>query len=161
MRIFIKNKIISLGGSSTATDESGQDVYKIKGKFFTLTRKKYIKSMDDEVLYTVRNRFFNFFVHATYIKDADGNKIAKVRNHFFTLKSKYSVEGLSDNITVEGDFFSFNMTVFRNGVPIGNIFRDFSIIRDAFILDSAEEDVPFLVALVIAIDNIIDNRRAS
>ena len=157
MRIYIKNKFFSLGGSSTANDVYGQPVYKIKGKPFSPTRKKKIKTLNGDTLYTVRNKFFNFFFHTAYIKDSEGNLIVKIRNAF-SFKREYIVSGYTDDFTVSGDFFSLDLTVTRNGVPVGTIRRDFSIIKDAFILDSDEEDMAFLVAMVIAIDNIVDNQ---
>ncbi len=160
MRIFIKNKIMSLRGSSTATDDSGAPVYQIVGKVFSITRKKRICSLNGFTLYTVRNKFFNFFFHKAIIKDGDGNKVAYVRNTF-SFRNKYKVSGYHDEITIDGEFLSFNMTIAKNGTPIGMIHRDFNLVRDCFILDSDDENMPFLVALVIAIDNIVDDTNNS
>ena len=156
MRIFIKNKIMTLRGSSTATDDTGAPVYEIAGKFFSFTHKKFIRSLTGYTLYTVRNKFFNFFFHKAIIKDGEGNKVAYVRNTF-GFRNRYKVSGYHDEITIDGEFLSFNMTIARNGVPIGTIHRDFNLVRDSFILDSDDENMPFLVALVIAIDNIVDD----
>ena len=41
---------------------------------------------------------------------------------------------------------------------MGKIKRQFTIINDAFELEAKEEDIPFLIALVIAIDNITDKK---
>ena len=48
----------------------------------------------------------------------------------------------------------------ENGKQIGHVSRKISL-RDSFVLDASDEYEPeFLVALVIAIDNISDRRRA-
>ena len=45
MKVYIKNKFMSLGGSSTVVDENKQPIYKVKGKIISITKKKKIKDM--------------------------------------------------------------------------------------------------------------------
>lgn len=161
MRIFVKNKIISLRGSSFAVDEADNPVYKIKGKLITVTRKKKITDMNGNLLFTVRTRFFNFFFHKAYIIDNKGNKVASVRNRF-AIRNNFKLEALDGSqLTISGDLLSFNMTAYRNGEAIGRIHRNFNIIRDSFILDAEPENLAFMTALIIAIDNVIDDASDS
>lgn len=51
MKVFIKNKLVSIGGSSSVTDENGTDVFKVKGKAVSVTRKKYVCDLEDKVLF--------------------------------------------------------------------------------------------------------------
>ena len=60
MQLFIKNKIVSVGGSSYVTDENGNRVYNVKGKVFSLTRKKEIKDLEGNTLFKVRNKLWFF-----------------------------------------------------------------------------------------------------
>ena len=64
MRLVIKNKWISLKGSSTVKDEQGNDVLKVEGKFWTVTHKKFIKDLEGNVHYVVRNKFWKFIHYA-------------------------------------------------------------------------------------------------
>ena len=59
MQLIVRNKWISLKGSSYVKDESGKDVMKVRGKFWTLTYKKFIEDLDGNVKYIVR--YFNSF----------------------------------------------------------------------------------------------------
>lgn len=161
MRIFVKNKVVTLRGSSYAVDETGANIFKIKGKFFTFTRKKFIMDMNGSRLFTVRTRFLNFFFHKAFIIDSNGKKIVSLRNKF-AVRNTFKLDPLNgDDLTINGDFLSWNMTIFRNGVPIGDIHRNFNIIRDSFILDADPENLAFLTAMVIAIDNVIDSASNS
>ena len=161
MRIFVKNKIISLRGSSFAVDEAENPVFNIKGKFFTFTRKKYIMDLNGNKLFTVRTRLFNFFFHKAFVIDSNGNKIVSVRNRF-SFRNAFKLQSLDGSqLTMDGDLFSYNMTVYKNGIPIGDIHRNFNIIRDSFILDADPENLAFLTALIIAIDNVIDSASNS
>ena len=158
MKVYIKNKLVSLGGSSEVLDENQQPIYVVKGKVFSITRKKRICDLEGNVLFTVRNKWFNWFVHKAYIYDADKNKIAKVKDKPFNFKNDYIVEGYQDEIKIDGSFFSLSCNIVKNGEVIGVIRRQFTLIRDSFELDADEKEIPFLIALVIAIDNIHDNK---
>lgn len=161
MQVFIKNKLFSLGGSSIVVTPDNRPIYKIKGKVFSPTRKKYVMDMNGNILFTLRNKFFNWFVHRVYIYDAQGNKIATVKDKFFNTNKEYIIEGMRDEIRTEGQFFSLSTTIYRNNVDIGRINRQITLIADAFSLEANECDIPFLIALVIAIDNIVDKKRSS
>lgn len=159
MKVCIKNKF-SLRGSSSVKDERQQDVFFVKGKLASITKKKFVCDLDGNVLYTVRNKFINMFSHSAFVYDEDKNKIAKVKHPMFSVK-KFVVEGYQDEITVDGDFFSLHSEIVRNGEVIGTITREFTVMLDAFYLEADESDMPFLIALVIAIDNICDNINKS
>lgn len=154
MRVIIKNKFFSLGGSSSVKDEYGKDVFFVKGRFLSPTRVKWVCDKDKNKLYKVRNKWFNFVNERAYVYEGK-EKIARVKHPFFSGK-KFVVEGYKDEILIDGDFFSPLSTITRNGNVVGTINREFSIVSDTFALEAEEEDMPFMIALVIAIDNIVD-----
>lgn len=155
MILYITNKLASLRGSSTVVDEDKNPVYKVKGKFFSITHKKRICTLDNKVLYSVRNKFFNWWSHSAFIYDENKEKIARVKKKV-DLTGTFFVEGYKDEIKIEGNFFKLTSTIYRNGEQIGTIKREIKWFVDSFVLDANEEDMPFLIAIVIAIDNIYD-----
>lgn len=160
MKLYIKNKLVSLRGSSSVKDEAGNDVLVVKGALFSITNKKLVRDTDGNLLYKVRNKWFNFITRNAYVYDGEGTKIAKIKRKF-GIKNSFIVEGYQDEIAIEGDFFSWTLDVFRNGEQIGTIRREFDW-TDAFVLEAnVEDDGAFLVALVIAIDNIFDKMSNS
>lgn len=162
MKIYVKNKLITLRGSSFAIDESGQNIFRIKGKLITVTRKKFILDMNGNRLFTVRTRWLNFFTHKAFVKGPDGSKILSVRNKFMAFRNNFKAESFNgQNITLQGDFLSWNITVYKNGAPIGDIHREFNILRDAFAIDADPENLALITAIVIAIDNVVDSSSNS
>ena len=155
MKVTIKNKFFSVGGSSSVKDESGNDVFFVKGKVFSPTKVKWVCDKAGNKLYMVRNKWFNFFSHRAYVYEGD-NKIAQVKHPFLSGK-RFEVEGYKDRITIDGEFFSRLSTITRNGSAVGTITREFTLVNDTFTLEADEADMPFMIALVIAIDNIVDN----
>lgn len=156
MKVYIENKLVSLRGNSSVKDENQKEVFYVKGKLVSPTHKKFVQDMNKNTLYIVRNKWINFFSHSAYIYDENKNKIAKVKHPFFSSKKKYLVQGYKDEIVVSGDFFSLQSTIIKNGHEIGTMIREFNVMVDSFVLEANEADIPFLIALVIAVDNIHD-----
>lgn len=157
MKVIIKNKFFSLGGSSSVKTESGEDAFFVKGRFMSPTRVKWVCDKQKHKLFKVRNKWFNFFTHKAYVYEG-GTKVARVKHPFFAGK-KFVVEGYKDEILIDGDFFSLQSSITRNGKVVGTINREITIVNDAFTLEAEEADMPFMIALVIAIDNILDKIR--
>ena len=156
MKLYVKNKFGSIGGSSKVLNENNEPAYKVKGRVFSITRKKRICDLDGNVLYRVRNKYWHFFLKSAFIYDADGEKIVTVKRKL-RLKNDYSVQGTQDEIKIDGTIFGWNFKVIKNGEIIGTIKRNFTVFVDAFELDvDNPDDAPFMIALVIAIDNITD-----
>lgn len=154
MKIIFKNKI-SLRGSSSIKDETGKDVLTVKGKLFSITHKKRICSPEGEVLYVVRNKFFNWMFHSAYICDAEGEIIATLRSRP-ARKERFLVEGYQDNIALvwNGEFNSLD--ILKNNEKIGSLHRSFFALLDTYELEAEEENIPFLVAIIVGLDNISD-----
>ena len=109
MKLYIKNKLLTLRGSSSVTDESGNDVFIVKGKLISVTRVKSIKDTDGNLLYRVRNKWINFFSHSAFVSDGDGNRVAKVKRKV-GFKNRIIVEGYKDEIAVDNIFDKMSNT---------------------------------------------------
>ena len=158
MKLKIKNKWISLGGSSVVQDLNGNDVLKVKGKVFTFTSKKFVTDLEDNVKYVVRRQFFYLFRRKARIYDANNNQVALVSRKVLSLHDRYFVESSLGNLEIMGNIFQFNYQILLDGKEIGHIARKISL-RDSFVLTIDDNfDYNLFVALVIAIDNITDKR---
>ena len=163
MKLFVKNKFFTIGGSSFVLDENQNKVFKVKGKIFSPTHKKKIYDMNGELKYIVRDKFWKLFKTSTFIYDEDKELVGKLSNHDWDFKNKFVLEGNTDDITISGNLIQFpniKLQVTKNDKVIGTITKDFNLFRDAFSIDVEEmDDAAFLVALVISIDNIWDSRK--
>lgn len=158
MQLLIRNKWVSLGGSSVVKDVNENDYLKVKGKIFTFTSKKFVTDLNDNLLYIVRNKFWKLFIHRAFVLDKEGNKVATVRRKFWSLHDRYFIDSTLGQLEITGNILSFDYHIILNGREIGHIARRISL-RDSFVLDIQDDvDIPFFVALVIAIDNIRDRK---
>ncbi|MCR4662148.1 MAG: LURP-one-related family protein [Clostridia bacterium] len=160
VELNIRNKWFSFKGSSEVKDMQERPVLKVDGKFFSITNKKFVKSLDDQLFYMVRNQFFYFINRKARVYDANGNMVALVKKQTFSLHSKFIVTSPDHEYTLIGNILDYDFDICRDGVAIGHIARRISL-RDSFTLKIYNDaDTPFLVALVIALDNILDRRNS-
>ena len=159
MQVSIRNKWISLRGGSTVKDMNEQDVLKVQGKFWTFTRKKFVQDLEGNLIYTVRNKFWTFFVKKAFVYDKDGNQVAFLKRKFWSVHDRYFIKSKLGEIEIRGNILCFDYHIFLEGKEIGHVSRKISL-RDSFVLDiQDDQELAFFVALVIAIDNITDQRR--
>ena len=166
MDYIIKNKIVSLGASSTVRDTAGNDLFIVRGRFFTFTKKKIIMSLDKKPLYQVRNKFWHIIMPKVFVCDAQGKILLKFKKKsLFSLRQDFDIinpDGTLSDYSFEGDFLSWNYTIKQAGLPIAQIHRNFNLVKDSFILSTTLTDqAPFLIALVIAFDNWVDKLNNS
>ena len=159
MKVFIKNSLISLGGSSEVFDEENKPIFIIKGKVFSPTKKKKMCDANGNLLYTIRNKYWTMFYNKIFVIDPEGNRVATIKKGKWSLNRKYKIEDCVDSMEIQGKFFSRTSNILRNGEVAGVITREITLVRDAFSLDADEKDIPFLTALVIALDNLGDKIR--
>lgn len=160
MQLSIRNKWISLRGGSVVQDLSGKDVMKVKGKFFTVTRKKFVCDLQGNVKYIVRNKFWRLFIRRAFVLDANKKILVRIRRKFFSVHDRYFIDTDLGQMEIMGNIFQFNYQIKLNGQEVGHIARKVSL-RDSFVLTIDDRFDPYLmVALVIAIDNITDQKDA-
>ena len=156
--LAIRNKWISLGGSSVVQDLNGNDVLKVKGKVFTFTSKKLVTDLEDNLKYVVRRQFFYLFRRKARIYDANNNQVALISRKVFSFHDRYFVESSLGEMEIMGNIFQFDYKITLNGKEIGHIARKISL-RDSFVLTIEDNfDYNLFVAFVIAIDIITDKR---
>jgi uncharacterized protein YxjI len=160
MELYIRNKWISLGGSSTVKDVNEKDVFVVKGKFFSFTAKKFLYDLEGNLKFVIRNKFWRIFQRKALVYDANGNQVATVRRKIFSLHDHYFVTSSLGDLQIKGNILTFNYNITLNDKPVGHVARKISL-RDSFVLTVSDEyDAATFVALVIAIDNITDRRRS-
>ena len=158
MDLIIRNKWISLKGSSYVRDMNEKDVYKVAGKFWTFTRKKFVQTLEGETKYVVRNKFWRLFARKALVYNETDEVVARIRRKIFSFHDRYFIESKFGQFEIKGNILTFNYHIMLDGKEVGHIARKISL-RDSFVLTIDDKfDMYTFVALVIAIDNITDRR---
>ena len=160
IELSIRNKWISFRGSSVVKDTSENDVLKVQGKFFTVTYKKFIQTLEGETKYIVRNKFWKLFAYKAFVIDpVTKEHVVTIRRKVFSFHDRYFMKSKLGDIEIRGNILCFDYHIFLNGKEVGHVSRKISL-RDSFVLTIEDDnaDIYFWTALVIAIDNITDER---
>ena len=80
---------------------------------FSVTKVKHVCDLEDNRLFKIRNKWFNFFVHKAYIYDENKKKIATVKDKWFNTKGEYFVLGYKDEIKIQGNFFGLTSQILK------------------------------------------------
>ncbi len=160
MEYKIRNKWITLGGSSYITDMADNHIYEVKGNIFTFTHKKRFYDKNGKLLFIIRNKFWRLFTRRAFIINPENKQIiCRISKKFLSLRSKFTVDRYPEEIVLDGNILDFNFRVTKNGADVGHVARRVSL-RDSFVLTIDDsEDQAFFCALVIAIDCILDRRN--
>ncbi|MCR4879542.1 MAG: hypothetical protein K5906_01110 [Bacilli bacterium] len=159
MELAIRNKWISLRGSSVVKDLKEQDVMIVRGKFFTFTSKKFVQDLEHNTKFIVRDKFWRLFRYTALVYNDKKQIICRVKRKIFSFHDHYYIESSLGDLQIRGNILEFNYKILFNGEEVGHIARKISM-RDSFILsiDENKFDPYTFVALVIAIDNITDRK---
>lgn len=160
MKLVVENKFFSLGGGSRVKAENGDEVYKVKGKVFSPTHKKKIYDMQGNLLYVVRNKWFNWLHHTVFIYNADGEQIGKISKRKITVGNDFHLEDFVDEYKIAGRIVGWKFRILKNDQEIGTITRNFTFHIDKFTLETDDvENAQLYVAMIVAVDNITDKRQ--
>ena len=159
MELRIRNNWVSLRGSSKVKDVNEQDVMIVKGKVFSFTRKKFVNDLKGNTHFVVRNKFWKLFRYSAFVEKPDGERVCTIKRKIFSVHDHYFIESSLGDLQIRGNILTFNYAILLNGKEVGHVARKISA-RDSFVLTIDDKFDPYtFVALVIAIDNITDERR--
>ena len=158
MRLYMKQKVFALKDRFTIKNEAGEDVFTVEGKFISLGKKLHILDQHGEEVAFVKQELLTLLPKFTV--EQHGEPVAQIQKKLTFLKPKYIVTGL--DWTIEGDVFSHDYTVFSGEQAIVSIHKKWMAWGDTYELDLSESaDVPLTVAVVLAIDAVMDAAAAA
>ena len=111
MQLAIRNKWISFRGSSIVRDLSEKDVLKVEGKFWTFTRKKFVKTLDGELKYMVRNKFWRLFAYRAFVYDDNKKVVATIRRKIFSFHDRYFIKSDYGDFEIKGNSLNKKSTM--------------------------------------------------
>lgn len=158
MKLYIKQRIFSIGDKYDIYDAQENVVFDVKSELFTIGAKLHLYNTEGRELYYIKRKI-TFFL-ARYEIYQEDNLCATVSQEFALFKSKLNVESSFGEFRIEGDFFSMDYVIYRNGGYFGSVHKKWLSWGDSYELDIPEEEnAGFFCALVIAIDNCLHNEN--
>jgi uncharacterized protein YxjI len=156
MKLYIKERIFTIGDQFSVLDDQGNEKYFVEGEIFTWGKKLHVYDSQGNEVAFIKQELFTFM--PCYSVFVGGREIAKVRKEFSFFCPRYYVEGL--NWEVEGLFWEHDYDVTKNGRSIVSIAKEWMTWGDSYELDIAPEaDEIVALAVVITIDCVVEQQN--
>ena len=156
MRLYIKEKVFSIGDKFTVKDEYGEDKYLVQGEIFTLGRKLHVYDMAGREVALIKQELWTLL--PKYYVFCGGKQVATIRKEFSFLFPKFSIDGLGWEIS--GSFMEHEYEVAKNGATIVKIHKEWMTWGDSYSLDIADPaDEIVALAVVLTIDCVKESQQ--
>lgn len=156
MRLFVKEKVISLHNRYFIYNENQEQEYEIESKIISLGDKTTIYDKNHNIVaYIAQNQFHFIPKYDVYINNQLQFSIQRKLKLF---EIKYI---LSNNYKVEGDLFALSVVIKNsNDEKIAFINRDLISIGDKYCIEILNEnELPIILSIIVSITNDIDRAQ--
>ena len=80
MKLYLQQRVFSIGDKFTLYDEGGNDRYYVQGEVFSFGKRLHILDTEGRELAMIRQKVFSFL--PTYFVDINGQEIARIVKKF-------------------------------------------------------------------------------
>ena len=157
MKLYIKEKAISIQDKFFVRNEKGDKKYEIRRKFEpTIGLKLHILDMDGKELGYIKEK--NISLKPKFRIYTGGEHTATITKKVVSMRPKYEVEELGWKI--KGNIFERNYKIVGKDGEVMNIHKGILKLSDTFELEfSDKKHVVEALAVVAAIDYILDEKE--
>jgi uncharacterized protein YxjI len=153
MRYIIREKLFHLGEDSAITDESGQPVFEVDGKIFSLHNTLVVRDLTGNEVARVERQLIA--LTPTYQIIVHSQEIAEVRKKLFSLLiDRYTVDIPGpDDLAVEGSLFEHEYTFRRGNTVVATVSKAWMSLTATYGVDVAPGENDLLIlTTVLALD---------
>ncbi|WP_182199533.1 LURP-one-related/scramblase family protein [Paraliobacillus salinarum] len=157
-KLYMRQKVFSLGGKFTVKNKSDQDKYMIEGSLFSVPKTFTIIDANENVIGKITKKVFSFL--PKFFVEVDGEEMITIQKEFSFFKARYRID--ARNIEVQGDWWDKNFEVMSRGEVVGQVVEKWFAWGDTYevtIFDETLEHI--IISLVVAIDFVKQQDNAA
>lgn len=153
MKLYIRQKVLSLTEKFAVTDPVGTEKYLIRGDFWSLGHRLHVTYPDGVEVAEIREQVFTLMPRFTVT--VQGREIAQITKAWTLVRDAYHIDGLDWD--VQGNFWGYDYDVTRHSQPVASIHRAWMSWGDCYELDIAVgNDELMVLAVVLAIHCVLE-----
>lgn len=158
MKLYIKQRVFSIGDKYDVYDEAGNVYYDVKSELFTIGAKIHVNNVQGQELYYIKRKIT--FALARYEIYRGSYLCAVIQQQFSFFKPRLVITSDYGEFEVQGDFMDWNFEIVKNGALVGSVSKQWLSWSDTYELYIPEDsDSAFFASLVIAIDNCLHSNN--
>ncbi len=150
-KLYVTQKVLSLGGHFVVTDEEQTPVYEVKGSLFKLAKSFTIVNQANQEVAKVTRKPFHLY--QTYEVEMAGKVVATIRKKLSLFRSKFEID--AGRLEVVGDILNLNFSITKAGKEVASIKESAMSFGHAYQLTIDDDQYTDLtVAILLAIDYV-------
>ncbi|WP_162890907.1 LURP-one-related/scramblase family protein [Suicoccus acidiformans] len=159
MKLYMKERIVSLTDNFDIKDGRNKPVYRVKGKMFSIGRKfKIYDAQSNEELAQVSEKIVSLLPQMTV--KVHGKTVTKIKKKLTLFKDRYKLTDIGWYI--EGDIMDYRYSIYNEDKQrVAKIRKKLVSLSDSFVIDIEDKSIDpiYVVAVVLAIDMVRDKER--
>jgi len=162
MRYVMRQKLLSLADNFTIKNEQEQDVFLVKGKFFSFGDKLSFQDLAGNELVFIEQRLLNW--SPTYELWKGKDLLAVVKRELFSfIHHRFTVDVPGpDDLEAEGDFLDHEYTIARGDHVVATVSKRWFSWTDTYGIETVDgADDVLILATAVVVDMVChdDNKR--
>lgn len=159
MKLYIKQKIFTIGDKFDIYDEWQHPVYNVEAQLLSFPRKLHLYDNSGLEVFLVQRQFTWFL--AKYEIYSAGMQVATIEQQFSFPSKEFSITAATgDQFTIEGDMFGWTFSIMKNGLPYASLSKRLMAWGDSYEINVFDDrELAFAAAIVIALDNCLHNGK--
>ena len=158
MKLYIREKVFSLGDRFTVKDELGRDKYVVQGQVFSWGKKLHVYDMAGREVAFIKQEVWSLLPR--FYVFCDGRQVAEIKKEFTFFFPKYAIEGLG--WVINGSFMAHDYEITQSDRTIVRIRKEWMTWGDSYELDIANPaDEIVALAVVLTIDCVTESNSSS
>ncbi|MDU5334744.1 LURP-one-related/scramblase family protein [Enterococcus sp.] len=157
-KLYIKQKVFSIGEKFTVVDEDQRLRYSVKGSFMKIPKTFSVENEQGREVSKITKKTISLL--PKFFVEIDGKDQIEISKHLSFLKAKYSID--AEDLSVDGNWWDMDFEVSQKGRKVAEINKRWISWGDTYeitILNDALEEL--IVSLVIAIDCVKEDEAAA
>lgn len=157
-KLYIKQKVFSIGEKFTVIDEQERPHYYVEGSFMQIPKHFSIQDSHRREIGSVTKKVFSL-LPKFYVEVNDYENIV-IEKEFTLFKARYNISAQA--IRVEGNWWDMDFEVYAYGKQVATINKHWFTWGDSYEVTILDEELERLViSLVIAIDCVKSDEAAA
>ncbi|MGX7125638.1 LURP-one-related/scramblase family protein [Enterococcus viikkiensis] len=157
-KLYIKQKVFSIGEKYTVMNENQEPRYYVKGSFLKIPKTFTIEDEQSREISKITKKVISLL--PKFFVEMNGKEAIEISKHLTFLKAKYAIS--AEGLTVDGNWWDMDFEVSQHGQKVAEINKRWISWGDTYeisIFDEALEEL--IISLVIAIDCVKADEAAS
>lgn len=158
MKLFVKEKILSMHNRYYIYNENEELTYEIESKIISFGDKTTIYDKRHNIVAYIEQEIFHWT--SCYNVFFEGKYQYQIKKKFHLFKNDYN---LSNKYKVVGSLFNLDFVIINNhGETVAIINRKFLSIGDKYQIDVIDEkDINTILTIIVAITNDVDRSQSN